>query len=66
MGPEEAPAHFESPFFARAFAADAPVWSAYTRKLLGWQPRHATLLEDMETSDYFSAEAGSAFDKAKD
>ena len=62
---EEAPAHFQSPFFARAFAADSPVSSAYTRKLLGWQPRHATLLEDMETSDYFSPQAGSAFDKAR-
>ncbi len=64
LTPEEALAHFQNPFFAKAFAADAPVSSAYTRKLLDWKPNHATLLEDMETSDYFSSHAASAFDKA--
>lgn len=64
LTPEEALAHFQNPFFAKAFAADAPVSSAYTRELLGWRPTHATLLEDMEASDYFSPQAGSAFDKA--
>ena len=51
-------------FAGTAFAADAPVSSAYTRKLLNWTPMHATLLEDMEASDYFSPQAASAFDKA--
>ena len=63
LTPEEALAHFQNPFFAKAFAADAPVSSAYTRKLLDWKPTHATLLEDMEFSDYFSLQAVSAFDK---
>ena len=61
---EEALSHFQNPFFAKAFAADSPVSSIYTRTLLGWKPTHATLLEDMETSDYFSPQAASAFDKA--
>ena len=55
--------HFQNPFFAKAFAVDSPVSSAYTRELLGWNPVHATLLDDMETGDYFSPEAASAFDK---
>lgn len=54
--------HFQNPFFAKAFAADSPVSSSYTRELLGWQPVHSTLLEDMATGDYFSPEAASAFD----
>ncbi len=56
--------HFQNPFFAKAFAVDSPVSSAYTRELLGWHPAYATLLEDLETDDYFSPEAASAFDKA--
>ena len=58
---EEAGAHFDNPFLAKAFAADVPVSSAHTRKLLGWQPIHATLLEDMETGDYFSSQLASRF-----
>ncbi len=64
VAPEDAVNHFGNPFFAKAFAADAPVSSIYTRKLLTWMPTHATLLEDMEASDYFSPQAASAFDKA--
>lgn len=64
VAPEEAGAHFQNPFFALAFAADAPVSSTHTRRLLDWKPVHATLLEDMETSDYFSPQAASAFDTA--
>ncbi len=64
LTPEEALAHFQNPFFAKAFAADSPVSSAYTRKLLGWTPTHPTLFEDMEVSDYFSAQAASVFDAA--
>ncbi len=62
---EKAVAHFQNPFFAKAFAVDSPVSSAYTRELLGWHPRHPTLLQDLETGDYFSAGAASAFDKAR-
>ena len=56
--------HFQNSFFAKAFAVDSPVSSAYTRELLGWRPILPTLLEDLETGDYFSSEAASAFDKA--
>ncbi len=56
--------HFQNPFFAKAFAVDSPASSAYTRKLLGWNPIYPTLLEDLETGDYFSPGAASAFDKA--
>ena len=56
--------HFQNPFFAKAFAVDSPVCSAYTRALLGWSPVSPTLLEDLETGDYFSSKAASAFDKA--
>lgn len=63
LTPEEAIGHFQNPFFAKAFATDSPVSSAHTRKLLGWQPTHATLLEDLETGDYFSPQSASAFDK---
>ena len=56
--------HFQNPFFAKAFAVDSPVSSIYTRELLGWNPVYPTLLQDLETGDYFSSEAASAFDKA--
>ena len=62
---EKAVEHFQNPFFAKAFAVDSPVSSAYTRELLGWHPSHSTLLQDLQTGDYFSAEAASAFDRAK-
>jgi nucleoside-diphosphate-sugar epimerase len=62
LTPDQALAHFQNPFFAKAFAADAPVSSANTRKLLDWIPTHPTLLEDMEMGDYFSPQAASAFD----
>ena len=61
---EEAATHFEHPFLAKCFATDAPVSSAHTRKLLGWKPTHATLLEDMETGDYFSSQLASPFTPA--
>ncbi len=59
-----AAAHFDNAFFAKAFAVDSPVSSSYTREALGWNPVGPTLLEDLSTGDYFSPQAGSAFDKA--
>lgn len=61
LTPEEALLHFENPFFAKAFATDAPASSAHTRSLLSWAPTHATLLEDLETGDYFSSQPASPF-----
>ncbi len=54
---EETAIHLENPFLARAFAADVPASSAHTQALLGWTPTHPTLLEDLETGDYFSPQA---------
>ena len=47
--------HLGNPFLARCFATDVPASSARTRDLLGWSPVHPTLLEDLETGDYFAA-----------
>jgi hypothetical protein len=54
---EEAAEHLGNPFLARFFSLDVPVSSTHTQQLLGWTPHHATLLEDLETGDYFSLEA---------
>ncbi|MDN3357408.1 SDR family oxidoreductase [Actinomadura sp. DC4] len=60
---EEARAHFEgasehfgSTFLATMLAADAPVSSDLTRALLGWQPVHAPLLDDLRSGDYIHGE----------
>ena len=59
---DEAARHFGNPFFAKAFATDAPASSAHTQKLLGWAPAHATLLDDLATGDYFTSQIASPFD----
>jgi nucleoside-diphosphate-sugar epimerase len=55
---EQAVEHLGNPFLARFFSLDVPVSSEHTQALLGWAPKHATLLEDLETGDYFTPEAG--------
>jgi nucleoside-diphosphate-sugar epimerase len=57
LTPEQATGHFGDPFLAGVFAADAPVSSAGTQKLLGWAPAHPTLLEDIEAGDYCPPQA---------
>ncbi|GAA2143020.1 SDR family oxidoreductase [Actinomadura napierensis] len=57
LPPEEAAAHFPSPFMATVYGFDAPVSSARTRELLGWSPVHPTLLDDVEHGDYLTAPA---------
>ena len=54
LAPERAADHFGDPFLGVAFGMDVPVSSARTQELLGWTPTHATLLEDLETGDYFA------------
>lgn len=54
---EEAADHLGNPFLARFFSLDVPASSTHTQELLGWTPNHATLLEDLETGDYFTPEA---------
>jgi nucleoside-diphosphate-sugar epimerase len=57
LTPQQAADHLGNPFLARFFALDVPVSSDHTRALLGWAPKHATLLEDLATGDYFTPEA---------
>ena len=57
LTPEQAAGHFGDPFMAGVFAADAPVSSVRTQKLLGWSPTHPTLLEDIEAGDYCAPQA---------
>jgi nucleoside-diphosphate-sugar epimerase len=54
---EQAVEHLGNPFLARFFSLDVPVSSQHTQALLGWTPQHATLLEDLETGDYFTPQA---------
>jgi hypothetical protein len=54
---ERASAHLGNPFLARFFSLDVPVSSEHTQALLGWAPEHETLLEDLETGDYFTLQA---------
>lgn len=54
---DQAVEHLGNPFLATLFSLDVPVSSEHTQALLGWTPTHATLLEDLETGDYFTLEA---------
>jgi nucleoside-diphosphate-sugar epimerase len=48
---EEAADHFG--WMGRFFGIDSQASSTWTRELLGWQPTHATLLEDLAGGSYF-------------
>jgi nucleoside-diphosphate-sugar epimerase len=50
---DAAPEHFG--FLGYLLANDSPASSAYTRALLGWEPTHATLLEDLAQDHYYGA-----------
>lgn len=54
---EEAAEHFG--WLAGALATDAPASSTLTRELLGWQPTHPGLLDDLEQGHYFTARRSS-------
>jgi nucleoside-diphosphate-sugar epimerase len=51
LADEEAAAHFG--WFAHFAGMDRAASSAWTREVLGWQPRERGLLEDMASADYF-------------
>lgn len=53
----QAAEHLGNPFLARFFSLDVPVSSEHTQTLLGWAPKHVTLLEDLEIGDYFTPQA---------
>ena len=48
---DDAGEHFG--FLAGLLAMDCPASSALTRELLGWQPTHAGLVDDLEQGHYF-------------
>jgi len=52
---EEASAHFG--WLALFLGADVPASSALTRELVGWQPTHPGLLEDLDQGHYFRTPA---------
>jgi len=45
-------------WLARFFGADASASNTITRELLGWEPTHPTLLEDLAEGHYFRPQAG--------
>lgn len=51
VSPAEAGEHFG--FLAAFIGADSPASSAVTRELLGWQPTHPGLIEDLDQGHYF-------------
>ena len=57
IAPEEADAHLS---FLGLFAQlDNPTSSALTRELLGWEPTHPGLIEDLDQGHYFDSPAAS-------
>ena len=55
IAPEQAGEHFG--FLGHFLGADAPVSNAITRELLGWNPAHPGLIEDLDAGHYFSTAA---------
>ena len=51
VAPEDAADHFM--WLARFLAPDSPASSALTRELMGWQPTHPGLLDDLDHGHYF-------------
>ena len=51
IGPEEAAAHFG--FLAPIVQLDNPSTATVTRALMGWQPQHPGLIEDLAQEHYF-------------
>jgi hypothetical protein len=51
VSPEDAGEHFG--FLAGFLGLDSPVSSALTRQLVGWQPTHPGLIEDLDQGHYF-------------
>ncbi len=51
VAPEDAAAHFT--WLADFLAWDSPASSALTRALLGWQPTHIGLIDDLDEEHYF-------------
>src|SRR5215469_2760134 len=57
LPPEDAGEHFG--WLAAFLGIDAPASSALTRELLGWQPVHPGLIDDLDKGHYFHEEPAS-------
>ncbi|MFE6171473.1 SDR family oxidoreductase [Streptomyces sp. NPDC056464] len=55
VAPEAATGHFT--WLAGFLALDVPASSAQTRELLGWEPAHPGLIEDLDKGHYFQTPA---------
>jgi len=55
IAPEDAAEHFA--WLAGFLALDSPASSALTRELLGWQPTHRGLIDDLDQGHYFRSQA---------
>jgi len=55
ISPQDAGGHFG--WLAGFLAADSPASSALTRELVGWQPRHPGLIDDLDQGHYFHQES---------
>ena len=53
VAPDDAVDHFG--WLGRMLAIDSPASSAITRELVGWEPTHPKLIEDLELGHYFRA-----------
>jgi nucleoside-diphosphate-sugar epimerase len=51
ISPEDAGEHFT--WLAHFLAADCPASSELTRELLGWEPTHPGLIDDLDEGHYF-------------
>ncbi|HYZ54729.1 MAG TPA: SDR family oxidoreductase [Streptosporangiaceae bacterium] len=51
ISPEDAAGHFT--WLAGFLGADSPASSALTRELMGWQPAHPGLIDDLDKGHYF-------------
>jgi len=54
IAPEDADEHFA--WLAGFLALDSPASSALTRALLGWQPTHPGLIDDLDQGHYFRSQ----------
>jgi nucleoside-diphosphate-sugar epimerase len=55
IAPEDAAGHFG--WLAAFLAVDSPASGALTRELLGWQPTHPGLIDDLDKGHYFHSPA---------
>jgi nucleoside-diphosphate-sugar epimerase len=51
VAPDDAPGHFT--WLAGFLGLDSPASSAQTRRLLGWEPTHPRLIDDLDEGHYF-------------